>query len=129
MKKIAALLMVFLLVVCVIQERTAIADPSSSYGIYGTVTYPGGVVAGATVTISKYQSGSYVYHGTTTASACGYYTYDTGGTGTYRAYVSGYYPLRYSACGSIFDNEQVAGSNTGAVSIFNPQVQVDVGTN
>ncbi len=125
-----ALFMVILLVVCVIQERAAIADPSSNYGIYGTIKYPQAVVAGANVTIYKDQGGgSYAYHATTTASACGYYTYDTGGTGTYRASVSGYYPLRDSPCGSVIGSEQVSGLNIGVVNWLNPQVQVDVVTN
>lgn len=102
---------------------------ASDYGIYGTVYYPcGDIVASPTVHVYKYQGGQYVYHGSTTASACGYYTYDTGGTGNFRVYVSGTYDLRYAPCGSIFDNESVAGDNYGSITIWSPFIQLDIQT-
>lgn len=103
---------------------------ASSYGLYGVVRYPGnGVVANATVTIYKQMNGQYVYQGQTVASACGYYTYDTGGTGNYRVVVHrNYYSLRYASCGSIFANESVAGDVFVTIWWWNPQTQVDVNT-
>jgi hypothetical protein len=102
----------------------------SSYGLYGVVTYPGsGVVISPVVTIYKSINNTWVYQGTTTASACGYYTYDTGGTGNFKAVVSGYYGLRNSPCGTHFANESVGGFNVAYVSWWNPQTKMDVSTN
>lgn len=102
---------------------------TSSYGLYGTVTYPGNaVVASPVVYIYKQQGGSYQYFGQTLASACGYYTFDTGGTGTFRVIVSGTYNLRNSSCGTIFDNEPVAGDAFGTVNWVNPQKLLNIST-
>jgi hypothetical protein len=102
---------------------------TSSYGLYGTVTYPGsGVVVSPMVYIYRYQNGSYQFHGQTLASACGYYTFDTGSTGQYKVIVSGTYNLRYASCGSIFAIEPVAGGVYGTVSYANPQKLLNVPT-
>lgn len=113
-------------------HKTEAAAPAaaSSYGLYGVVTYPGSaVVISPTVNIYKLVNGSWVYHGTTIASACGYYTYDTGGTGNFKAAVNGYYGLRDSPCGTHFADEPVGGFNVAYVSFWNPQTQMDVPTN
>jgi hypothetical protein len=104
---------------------------AQNYSLYGTVTYPGGsVVANAIVNIYKYENGSYVFIGSTQASVCGYYTFNLGGTGNYRAYVNGTYNLRYGGtpCGSVFDNEPVAGDAYGTVTWWNPHLVLNVGT-
>jgi hypothetical protein len=102
---------------------------TSSYGLYGKVTYPGNaVVVSPIVYIYRYQNGSYQYYGQTRASACGYYTFDTGRTGQYRVIVRGKYSLKYAPCGSIFAIEPVAGDIFGTVSYINPQRLLNVPT-
>jgi len=102
---------------------------TSSYGIYGTVKYPGnGVVVSPIVTIYKQKNGQYTYYGQTTASACGYYTFDTGGTGNFRVVVSGQYSLRYAPCGTVFATDPVAGDEFGYVSLWNPWLLLDIHT-
>lgn len=103
---------------------------ASSYGLYGTVRYTGGgVVSNATVEIWKQSGSSYVYIGSTLASACGYYTYDTGGTGNFRIIARGTnVPLRADTCGNIFAYESVAGDNFGSVTWWTPLKQLDVTT-
>lgn len=118
-----------LLSLTILVSTEAPASARSSYGIYGVVTYPGSaVVISPTVYIYKWNGSTWVYHGQTPASACGYYTYDTGGTGTFRAEVGGYYGLRNASCGTHFANEQVGGWQSGYVSWWNPQLRIDVPT-
>jgi hypothetical protein len=103
--------------------QEAVADT----GLYGVVTYPGGgVVSSPTVNVYKWNGSSYAYHGSTTASACGYYTYATGSTGNFRVYVSGYHSLRYAPCGSVFDNESVAGENFGTINFWDSWVELNI---
>ena len=109
------------------------ARASSGYGIYGTVTYagfnPDSVVALAVVKVYKHTGGgNWSYIGQTTASACGYYTFDTGGIGTFMAEVDGRYDLRTMPCESIYDTERVAGNAQGRVRLRTPQVVVHVRT-
>ena len=109
------------------------ARASSGYGIYGTVTYagfnPDSVVALAVVRVYKSTGGSnWTYIGQTTASACGYYTFDTGGRGLFRAVVDGRYDLRTMPCQSVYDNENVAGADSGEVTYGNPQKVINVRT-
>jgi len=111
-------------------HSTAIA---SDYGIYGTVTYagesPDSVIDNATVQVYKYIDNSWVHQGSTVASACGYYTYDTGSRGNYKAVVDGDYYLRdLSPCLDRTGYEHVEGVGYGTVTWLNPQVRVDVPT-
>ncbi len=112
---------------------TGVEARASTYGIYGTVTYagvnPDSVVDKAVVRVYKeVGSNNWVYQGQTTASACGYYTFDTGGTGNFKAVVDGTYDLREMPCESVYDNERVGGWGIGNVTIWNPQKVVHVRT-
>ncbi|MBC8465212.1 MAG: hypothetical protein H8D63_02485 [Parcubacteria group bacterium] len=112
---------------------TGVEARASTYGIYGTVTYaginPDSVVDKAVVRVYKSTGGgNWTYIGQTTASACGYYTFDTGGIGTFRAVVDGRYDLRTMPCQSVYDNERVGGDGQGTVSWVDPQVVVHVRT-
>jgi len=108
-------------------------DPrKSSYGIYGEVLWP---VSGSpynalespTVYVYKYVNGSWVYHGSTTASACGYYTYDTGGIGTFHVTVGNYYYLRsYPGCATRVDYGMHAGSGDGTVTVWSPWTMTNI---
>lgn len=126
----------FLAVICVLALLLVVPTSNAkvkaqSYSLYGTVTYPGGgVVANAIVNIYRYQNGSYQLIGSTQASICGYYTFNAPGTGNYRAYVSGVYNLRYGGqpCGSVFDNEPVAGDAYGTITWWNPHLLLDAHT-
>lgn len=108
------------------------ASKVSSYGIYGEVLWPVSgtpynAVESPTVYIYKYINGYWVYQGSTTASICGYYTYNTGGTGTFRAIISNYYYLRsYPGCTTRVDYGMHAGSGDGAVTIYSPWTTVNI---
>jgi hypothetical protein len=125
----AALLPLALLATSDTPAAKAAPAAASSYGIYGVVTYPGSaVVISPTVSVYKWNGSSWVYHGSTIASACGYYTYDTGGTGNFMARVDGFYGLRNASCGTHFANEPVGGWQSGNVTWWNPQLRMDVPT-
>ncbi len=108
------------------------APKSNEYGIYGEVVWPvSGIpenaVESPVVIIEKMVSGSWVYHGTTYASACGYYTYDTGGTGKFRAVIGGYYYLRsYPGCATRVDYDWNSGSGEGIVTYWTPWKVINV---
>ena len=108
------------------------SDVQASYGIYGAATYAGtsptNVIDGAVVTIYKYNGSQWAYHGQTTASACGYYTYNTGERGSFKAVVNGYYGLRPMPCSSISGYETVAGFGFGDIGFFTPWVVVNIRT-
>lgn len=86
-------------------------------GVYGTIRFdyqdPSNYELVDGVTVKIYIGGS--YHGSTTASACGYYSYDTGGSwGSVHVVVDGSQnrPIRPSNCGSISFYDYAAGDNT-----------------
>lgn len=92
-----------------------------STGVYGTIYFdyqccPEDYYLVDGVTVYIYIDN--VYHGSTVASACGYYTYDTGGDhGAVRVYVpSQYRPIRYMGCGSIQFYDSAAGDEEGDLS-------------
>lgn len=106
---------------------------ASTYGIYEFVFWPVSgtpynVVESPTVHVFKWVNGSWVSYGSTVASMCGYYTYETGGTGTYRALISNsdYYYLRsYPDCTIRTDYGIHAGSGDGQVTFSSPWTQVN----
>lgn len=107
---------------------------SSNYGIYGFVFWPVSgtpynVVESPTIHIFKWVNGAWVSYGNTIASACGYYTYETGSTGTYRALVNSidcYYLRSYPGCSTRADYGVHAGSGDGQVTILSPWTQINV---
>lgn len=65
---------------------------ASGYQLSGTVYYSGsswGVVVSPDITIYKWNGSSWAYHGVTYADECGFFNYDAGGPGTYKASVAG----------------------------------------
>ena len=85
---------------------------NSSYGLYGTVYYsfPLSVASNATVDIYKLTWGGWSKVGSTVTSSCGYYSYDTGSSGTYKVVVDGSYKHRDKPCGTLHSNESMADS-------------------
>ncbi len=129
MKKIFLVLLITIFSSYLFVSADLAAENSSSYGLYGTIKYPSAIVSSAVVVVYKTNIwGTYVYHGQTTASSCGYYTYDTGGIGQFRVVVSGTYSLRYETCGSVFATDPVAGDNYGSITISTPQRQLNIMT-
>lgn len=110
-------------------------SPQAQYGIYGEVYWPASgtpynAVESPEVKIYKIVSGSWVYQGSAYASACGYYTYETSGTGTFKAEVAGNYYLRdYPNCTSRTDYSYYAGSSQTTIRIWDSWVEVDVKCN
>lgn len=106
---------------------------AQAYSIYGTATfagsYPDSVVNNARINVYKdLGGGQWQYHGSTTASACGYYTYGTGESGTFKAVVvQDDYDLRsLSSCGSVTDNVNAEGYGIGTVTWLNPEIVVNI---
>lgn len=105
---------------------------ANEYGIYGEIVWPvsgtaESAIESPVVTIEKLVNGSWIYHGTTYASACGYYTYDTGGTGEFRAVVGGYYYMRtYPGCATRVSYGWHAGSGEGNVTYWTPWRVVNI---
>lgn len=64
------------------------ASEVSSYGLYGTVFYWSDLVQSPTVYVDEWTGFSWVNVGSTPASLCGYYTYDTGHSGYFRVRVA-----------------------------------------
>jgi hypothetical protein len=108
------------------------ASVSSDYGIYGRVGLPvtgtiSSIVESPTVYIYKMIGGVWTYQGSTNASICGYYTYNTNGYGYYKAQISGYYYLRSPDCTTQVDGYYLHnGSGDGYVTILSPWTVVNV---
>lgn len=104
----------------------------TQYGLYGEVQWPVSgspynAVESPEVKIYKLISGSWVYQGSTYASACGYYTYETNGMGVFKAEITGYYYLRdYPNCSTRVDYGYHAGSGQGTIFLWNSWIVVNV---
>lgn len=89
----------------------------SSYGLYGTVWYWNSYVQSPTVYVDEWNGFSWVNVGSTPASLCGYYTYDTGHSGYFRVRVAGTYATRIAgSCASGIAPLYLSGSDTEYVS-------------
>jgi hypothetical protein len=105
---------------------------SMANSLYGTVTFPASAqpsnyVDNAIVKVYKDQGGTYVYVGQTVASACGYYTYNTGSTGNFKVSVDGTYYIRaINPCGARVAQYNLKGTGYGSVTIRYPEVYVNI---
>ncbi len=90
---------------------------ASGYGIYGTVLYWNDPVQSPTVYVDKWNGFTWVYIGSTPASMCGYYTFDTGQSGTFRVRVAGTYGTREGgSCEAGLTPHYLSGSDTEFVN-------------
>jgi hypothetical protein len=95
------------------EDLGEISRESSSYGLYGTVWYWDSYVQSPTVYVDEWNGYSWVYVGSTPASLCGYYTYDTGHSGHFRVRVAGTYGTRHAgSCSSSLPPLYLSGSDT-----------------
>jgi hypothetical protein len=76
------------LVACLTLSVPSTSAQGSGYQLRGTVYYSiDGALPYSTVEIYKWDGSSWVFHGSADTDACGSYTYDTGGPGTFKAVV------------------------------------------
>lgn len=113
-------------------KKSLKVSASNDYGIYGRVGLSvsgtvSSVVVSPTVYIYKMIGYTWTYQGSTNASICGYYTYNTNGYGSFQARISGYYYLRSPDCKTQVDGYYLHnGSGDGAVTILSPWTEVNV---